>query len=395
MSRLKRIPLAQLLALLIASAIFIVFLSPTLFGKGNLNLGFIFLNRASASKTEEQKYRAIWKSEQFFIEASGFAKSEEDAKRGLGFTAWQKGEKADAVARWREAQIQVENLVAYGNLANKVGKRDEALSWYEAAAALDLAAAATPLAQQLHELGDFKGAIDTWYDALASYPESPQRLTWWVGLSSSLRGNQEVRRAEEVSWKALKEFPENPQLLTGLASALLSQNADSETVATILQNAISLDEAYADPYAVLAQLRSNENRYEEAFDYFSLAIERDPSVKWWHVARASMARRTGELEIARTLLLDTIDRFPKYAPAYYELAWVSKLAEDPVQAQLAIEKALDLHSAPPLNYYLLAGGIYAWSNQNDLARSAYQRAAELAPDDDRVIKGLESLKSVP
>ncbi|MFN2117218.1 MAG: hypothetical protein ACK2T1_06015, partial [Candidatus Promineifilaceae bacterium] len=94
-----------------------------------------------------------------------------------------------------------------------------------------------------------------------------------------------------------------------------------------------------------AQLRSNENRYEEAFDYFSLAIERDPSVKWWHVARASMARRTGELEIARTLLLDTIDRFPKYAPAYYQLAWVSKLAEGPVQAQLSIEKAPDLHSA--------------------------------------------------
>jgi tetratricopeptide (TPR) repeat protein len=109
------------------------------------------------------------------------------------------------------------------------------------------------------------------------------------------------------------------------------------------------------------------------------------------VARANSARQLGNLEKARTLLLGTIDLFPGYAPAYYELAWIYRLTDDPIRAQNAIQQALNLHNSPPVNYYVRAGDIYAWSNELEQAQTAYEQASQLAPNDQRVIQGLESL----
>ena len=381
----------QLSIIAFVSAVFIVLMGPTLIGKWSLNLGFVYLNRSLSDNAQSKNFETIQNSERLFTWAANFAKTELPAKRGLGFAMWQQGEKKNAFRYWKESQIAVESLLLFGDLANTQGKQDEALFWYESAAAVELDRAATPLATHLNQQREFQAAIEIWQEALSTFPKSSQRPDWWLGLSYSLRANQEGQRAADVSRKALEEFPKNPHLLTSFASTLLGLEADYETISSLLQEAILLDDSNAEPYSVMAQLMARENRIEESLSYYNQAIDRDHSVKWWHVARANSARRLGNLEEARAFLLETIGLFPKYAPAYYELAWIYKLSEEPFQAQTAIQQALNLHNSPPVNYYVRAGDIYAWSNEIDLARFAYQRASELAPNDQRVIQGLEAL----
>ncbi|MFN2234170.1 MAG: tetratricopeptide repeat protein [Anaerolineales bacterium] len=392
MTNMKHIHSAKSLAFLVLSAILIALLMPTFVGIGYLNLGFIFLNKTAANNSEPQRYQAAHKSERFFVVSSSFTKSEKHANIGLGFTAWHLGDTIKAAKHWRDGQIPIEEVLIFGDLANERGDREEALSWYKTAASINLAAAASSLGRQFHDLGQFDNAVKLWQGALAAYPEDPQRLNWWIGLSRSLRRNENFHEAEEVIRIALVEFPNDTQLLTNLGSTLIGLDADFESTATVLRQAIAFDEDNAEAYGVMAQLLSRENQYEEALTYFDKAIERDQSVKWWHVARANMARRLGKLEEAKVYLLQAINLFPTYAPAYYELAGVYQLSNDPLLAQQAIEQAVSLQKPSPLNYYVRAGDIYAWNNEFDQARSAYERAAEIAPDDPRVIEGLASLR---
>jgi len=373
---------------------FVVIQGQSLLSYARLNVGYLQIARLT-NKPGIQPEESTESPEHFFQQAALFPGTRHAAWRGLAFTSILQGDLEQAVLAWQESQTPMTELLHFGEKKAKEGRHDEALHWFQVAAELDLASAATPLAEQLYKLGNHAGAIEVWQNSLATYPKNEQRHDWWLGLSRSFRSNQEWDLAAEVSKKALNEFPNDPQLLTSLGSALLGQDADFETISSVLQQAISFDENYAEAYTTMARLMARENRDEEAFEYFGHAIERDPSVKWWHVAHANMARRLGNLGVARTLLFKSIELFPDYAPSYYELAWIFKLTDDPIQAQIAIEQALNLHKTPPLNYYVRAGDIYSWSNQIDQARSSYQHAAELAPEDERVIRGLESLKRAP
>jgi tetratricopeptide (TPR) repeat protein len=369
-----------------------IMLGPYLLGKMNLNLGFIYLNEAYSADVYGRDVTALEKSEQFFNDASTLPQLNRVAHRGLGFTLWPTGEKRKAVAAWKEAGLTADYLISLGDLAYGSGNQRETLGWYEAASMLDLAAGIGPFTEQLYKLRDYQVAIDLLQKALATYPNSPQRLLWWIDLLKNLNEDQQWDNAIEASSTALTEFPESAALLVSLSSTLINLETDHAQVSSLLQQAIALDADYAESYAIMGRLMADEDRYQQAYNYFGMAIERDPSVEWWHVAQANMANRLGNVDLSETLLRETIDLFPNYVPAFYELAGVLKLNGDHAGAQMAIEHALDLQVEPSLNHLVRAGEIYRWNKQFDLARSVYERASEISPNDRRVIEGLQAIK---
>jgi tetratricopeptide (TPR) repeat protein len=105
-----------------------------------------------------------------------------------------------------------------------------------------------------------------------------------------------------------------------------------------------------------------------------------------------MARRAGDLDVAEKLYEEIIVMEPGYAPPYYEFSWLLRQLGESEGAIKAIESALSLHSSPPASYYYRAGRIYEWAGKRGESFAAYRQAANLAPDDSRIMEALKRIQ---
>lgn len=170
--------------------------------------------------------------------------------------------------------------------------------------------------------------------------------------------------------------------------ALYNSGEDTSAAIEAFQRAISLDNTLASAHAGMAGIMASEHRYEEALSWYSKALASEPDNNSWHVARAHMARASGDISLATNLFLDAIELFPEFAPAHYGIALVYRQLDEPKKAVKAIESALSLSSSPNLEYYLRAGEIYEWTGDFEKALAVYQRAYDLDPSSEPAYSGI-------
>ena len=166
------------------------------------------------------------------------------------------------------------------------------------------------------------------------------RLNWWLALAASLRADEKREAEIQALQNALSEFPNSPQLYVKLGSALYHYTEDEMVASSYFYHAIEIDKNFADTYGAFGDMMATEQNYEDAYMWYIKGIELDPDRRWWYVARSNMIREDGNLPIALKSYQETIQRFPNYAQAYYEMAWAYRLNGQPDLAVNAIKQSL-------------------------------------------------------
>jgi tetratricopeptide (TPR) repeat protein len=249
------------------------------------------------------------------------------------------------------------------------------------------------LARLWREEGNHATAIDIWQSALDTFSEDPDRLLWWQGLSNSLRATAEWEAGIIAVERALQEFPEDARLYVEKGATIYGLSADVTAAIDAINTAITLDDTVTGAYSTAAGIMAAAKQYEEAYDWYTKAISRDPQMPSWQVARGHMARAAGDLPLAKEAFLATIERFPNFPPAYFGIATVYQQLGEGENAAAAMDQALQLTGKTEVQDYLRAGEIYESSGNLDKAIAVYQQILSLDPDNQTAVQALQRLQN--
>jgi tetratricopeptide (TPR) repeat protein len=270
-------------------------------------------------------------------------------------------------------------LIELGDNAARANDQVDALAAYNAALAIDSEMGVLPLANYLTaKKGDLIGAETVLRRALATYPVSSQRLSWYHSLGNNLRSQKRYDEAEAVYQTALVENPNDWATHIALGWVYYERGDGVQSAIEEFQKAIAMEETRGDGYYAIAQALTREKRYVEADDWYRLAIEHDATNRGIYIARGNNAR-SGDLDMALSIYQETVKLFPDYPSVYYEMAWAYRLNNQPEEAQENIEKALSLMNPPNEWYYVRAEQIFEWSGEIGRALEAYRSALEINP----------------
>jgi tetratricopeptide (TPR) repeat protein len=270
--------------------------------------------------------------------------------------------------------------------SSRMSDREEA---YMAAWRIDPVKGTYPLASfLLEEKNDPAGASRVLRMALANTEEEVS--SWFQLLGRAEREQGNWNEAIEAFRRALSTDPDDLRTLRMLALANVQGKKDYEAARQVVREMLTLAPEQGDGYFVMGEILSSEGDYREAARWFSQSIEMDPSDPYRWQVWALNARNMGDYSLSLFLFHKAIHQFPDYAPAYYELAGIYIVLDQPTEAARAIQKALELQSHPDAWYYIRAGEIYRWSGNRTLAIKAYNKARGLASGDASVIDAVEN-----
>ena len=289
----------------------------------------------------------------------------------------------DAPSLWKAAERAIEGSAL-----------DNAFLALSAARQLEPENGTTRLADFLrHQRRDYATAELVLEQALASFPSSHYRLEWLHDLADVLRAQQQWVQAATTYQRILTINRNDVEAHVDLGFVDYEQG-DVEAALAEFHKAIALNPGRGSGYLAIAQVLAREKRYADANPWFELALERDPSPSWY-LTYADAARKAGDLPRALDVYAKAIVRFPAYAPAYFEMAWVYRLENQPEQAIQSIEQALRLMAAPDGAYYVRAGQIYEFAGNPTTAIAAYRQALALDPNSKAAQEALARLSGAP
>jgi tetratricopeptide (TPR) repeat protein len=278
-------------------------------------------------------------------------------------------------------------------LEQQAGLLEAAVMAYEHALVQEYADSVDPLAKLWRDEGDHEKAIAIWQSALVEFPVHADRLRWWQGLTNSLRATDHWEAGFIAVRRALQEFPEDARLYVEKGAIVYGFSADSTAAIEAINTAIDLDDTIAAAYSTAASILAAERMYEDAYDWYTEAIIRNPQMPSWYVARGHMARATGDLPKALDAFLVAIDRFPNFSPGYFGIAKVYQQLGDKEEAATAVERALQVTDSKDVQDFLQAAEIYEWSGDLDEAIIANQSALALDPDNSQATQALQRLQN--
>jgi len=237
--------------------------------------------------------------------------------------------------------------------------------------------------------GDLEIASEGYYAFYSLNPEAGMLPL----INFLFRTKQNPMLIEELLRKSIKDYPDSIYLglwLQNLGEALSQQGRWDEAL-EVYHGSIKQDPNIAESYIGIAQVLSNEHRYAEADIWFQQAIILKQDKLWWYLLRASAARESGNIALAIDIYEESIHRFPNFAKAYHEVAWVYRLEDQPDKAIAAIERAIELKSPPSQWYYVRAGNIYEWVGDVRTAASSYLKAIDINPKNEAALQGLKRI----
>jgi tetratricopeptide (TPR) repeat protein len=283
-------------------------------------------------------------------------------------------------------------LIALGNELTVANDQADALAAFIAAQAIDPEAGTVQLADFLiNEKKDLPGAESILKNALLAFPTSDKRLSWYRRLGDDLRDQQRLDEAAEVYKAALGEYPKDWALHIGLGWTYYDRGDGVQKAMDEFQKAIAVDETDGHGYFAIAQVLTRERRFSDADPWYVQAIARGKDNAWWYVARANNARTAGGIDRALSIYQGTIELFPDYSIAYYEMALAFQMDNQPQKAISSIEKAISLMKPADASYYALAGGIYEWTGDSVRALKAYQQVLKIDPDNSTALNAISRL----
>jgi tetratricopeptide (TPR) repeat protein len=284
------------------------------------------------------------------------------------------------------------SLINLSNDAARANDQAAALDALYAALTIDPTQGVIPLVYYLtSSKGDFLGAENVLRNALTTYPESSLRFSWYLSLADNLRRQKKYNEAEEVYRAVMVQNPNYLQTYIGLGWVYYERGDGLQRATAEFQNAIAINKTAGDGYYAMAQLLTREHRYEEADDWYELALTNDPENYLWIIGRANNARAAGDLNLALNNYQEAARLSPDNSTIYYEMAWTYRLNNQPEEAKKSIEKALSLMAPPSELYYVRAGQIYEWCGENVRALDAYKSAIRINPENLTAQQGVSRL----
>jgi tetratricopeptide (TPR) repeat protein len=164
---------------------------------------------------------------------------------------------------------------------------------------------------------------------------------------------------------------------------------DQDVVTAVAQfdTAIAVDPQSGAGQAAMGSLFTQRKQYDIAAEWYRVAYQQNRDNPSYGLSYANALYSDGRTEQAIAEYQNLTARFPDYASAYYQLAWIYHQEGQSEQAITAIETALSLSEGPDLSFILRANTIYQ-SNQLtgkalDLYRStetAFEEIIEAFPD---------------
>jgi tetratricopeptide (TPR) repeat protein len=216
------------------------------------------------------------------------------------------------------------------------------------------------------------------------------RLEWWRSLGHRFQERKRWDEAVQVYELALVEYPGVPDLHVNLGVALYRRGDGLDTATREIRRAISI-RPEGSFYMNMGQLLTEERRYDEADAWYRMGIEAEPGSPWWYQVWAGNALQAKNLAEALSRYQIVIERFPEFAPGYFDMAWAYRLNGQVTEAIQSIERAESLMLAPDPWYYIRAGEIYEWAGQMEKAKGSYRQALELDAVNDSAIQGITRL----
>lgn len=355
-------------------------------------------------------------ADSFFVKALDYDKENRSTLRGYGISLLASKMDEQAILALEKVELSPTSFFASWGNQSEVNKcEDEALYWYQKAVNINpsLAAvwhrigiirldqgnsdqaiytldrawqlsnadSASPLAWLLYRQADYQQAATILQSALARYPDHEERLLWWRALDASDRAEKQWMDSVVVTKQAMAEYPKDPSLLIGFAVSTYFNSGDYETAFDAIHQAIAIDPNAAWAYGSLGDISVDLQLFEQATEHYTKAIEKEPDNPRWYLSRANAYSSLGDLSEALKQQKNIIGTFPAYAPAYFEIAWLYRLTDEPQLAVDSIEKAIQLlGTRENMQYFLRAGKIYEWVGESKKAAEAYRDVLRLTPD---------------
>ncbi len=187
-------------------------------------------------------------------------------------------------------------------------------------------------AQELHEKGDLKAAIDLYKKAIKIFPEFPE-AEYQCGVAYLALGN--VADAEHAFRRAVELRADWTLAMTSLGS-LLVQNGKFTEADTILTRATELDTQNFPAYAAMAELRlkikASPPLLQELLTKIVQATGKaKPTASLW-TARAALENALGKRDAAKVSLATALSLDPKNKFALTETADIALSEGDVVGA---------------------------------------------------------------
>jgi len=191
---------------------------------------------------------------------------------------------------------------------------------------------------------------------------------------------------------ALNIDPNNISALIGFAWSEYEIEGEVDKATAIFRDVEMLEPASGEGQYNQAQLFAREERFAEAIEKYTQALELETDNIWWYLRRARSADEGFDHQSAIEFFLEIIDKFPDDIRAYQEIASVYQKNGNITEALVMIEKAIDLMDIPDFSVFLQAGLIYEELGQIKNARSVYIKALEINPASDQVKNRLERIQ---
>ncbi len=315
---------------------------------------------------------------------------DELAARTLGEILWAQGDIDGAIEVW--VRIGDYHILSGKALQAKSSNQlDIAEKAFYAAYDVEPEAITLTLVNFLRSHKKYSEAETLVRTILDTFPHSSRQLTWRRMLGDILRDQQMWNEAESTFQQLLEEYPEDWNTYIKLGWVYYERGDDIIEVVETFKKAIALEPKQGDGYAAIGALLVKEQRYTDADYWYIQAVQHEPNVKGWWLARANAARSSGDIQKSLDLYLGTINQFPDWSPAYYRISYTYQLTDSPELAIAMIEKAIELDENNRLGYFFRAGDIYEWVDDIPKAIWAYDKVLRIDPDNARAERALERL----
>ena len=154
--------------------------------------------------------------------------------------------------------------------------------------------------------------------------------------------------------KAVEIYPEFASAWNMLGQARLAQN-DRPAASEAFEHAKAADSEYVNPYLSLAQMALEEERWQEAAELCSHALELSPQLAKAHYLNALAHGSLGKLDVAEesALLVLKSNQAPAYPLIYYVLGFAESQRGDFSAAATHYRLFLEIQPNAPLAQKLM------------------------------------------
>jgi len=318
-----------------------------------------------------------------------------DALIILGDSLAAGGDFSGAVQSWKQAGGYT-TLIQAAWKAREEGRLDEAILAGEVGWELEPETGTLPLATFLIDGGELDSANSLLLRMVDEYPYAEHQQRWLLRLGDISCIQKSWEDAVTFYHQVLKEQPGSISARIGLGWVYYERGDDSEAALREFQLVVAQAPDRGEGYFGIAKVLAREKNYKEADAWFTKAIKYYPDDRNWWLARANNLRASDNLSDALFRYSETINRFPDWAPVYYEIAWAYRIDNNIDEAIHALESAMALEEPQNLWNYWIVGGIFELADKPEEALAAYSQALSLSPENKSFREAIERLtKTVP